>query len=374
MTVQTVIKHRRDTAANWTAANPTLAAGEIGVEIDTLKFKIGDGGTAWTVLAYQNTQGPQGIQGLQGLQGNAGYVGSDGAQGLQGRQGTQGVQGTQGIQVQGTQGIQGNIGTQGIVASSTAPTNTSILWVDTSQTSLTSVSGGTVTRDTNIQLRRDTAANWTSSNPTLAVGETGFETDTGYSKTGNGSTAWTSLQYGNFQQFKRGYISQAWYYGGFAGSGGTNSAITQNTLHAIPFYVGNTTTFDRIGINGVGGAAGTVRLGIYLDNNGLPGTLLADYGTVSMGGSGFLSITISPTLSGIVWLAAVSQGAGCTTSTVGFMYNPFIGNTDSPYASGASGTGYYQTGVSGSLPSTWGSTFNILRAGTITPAIYMRTV
>jgi len=48
---------------------------------------------------------------------------------------------------------------------------------------------------TQIQNRRDTAANWTSTNPTLASGEIGFETDTGLFKIGNGSTAWTSLSY-----------------------------------------------------------------------------------------------------------------------------------------------------------------------------------
>lgn len=46
-----------------------------------------------------------------------------------------------------------------------------------------------------IQVRRDTAANWTSANPVLAVGEIGFETDTGRFKIGNGSTAWTSRSY-----------------------------------------------------------------------------------------------------------------------------------------------------------------------------------
>lgn len=46
-----------------------------------------------------------------------------------------------------------------------------------------------------IQLRRDTAANWTSVNPTLAAGEVGFETDTRLEKIGNGSTAWTALPY-----------------------------------------------------------------------------------------------------------------------------------------------------------------------------------
>ena len=48
---------------------------------------------------------------------------------------------------------------------------------------------------TQIQVRRDTAANWTSTNPTLGSGEFGFETDTGYYKIGNGATAWTSLAY-----------------------------------------------------------------------------------------------------------------------------------------------------------------------------------
>jgi hypothetical protein len=48
---------------------------------------------------------------------------------------------------------------------------------------------------TQIQVRRGTAAQWTSANPTLAAGELGFETDTNKIKCGNGSTAWNSLPY-----------------------------------------------------------------------------------------------------------------------------------------------------------------------------------
>ena len=48
---------------------------------------------------------------------------------------------------------------------------------------------------TQIQLRRDTAANWTSTNPTLASGEMGFETNTGKAKIGDGSSTWTALSY-----------------------------------------------------------------------------------------------------------------------------------------------------------------------------------
>ena len=48
---------------------------------------------------------------------------------------------------------------------------------------------------TQIQIRRGTASQWTSANPTLASGEWGFETDTNKAKIGNGSTAWNSLAY-----------------------------------------------------------------------------------------------------------------------------------------------------------------------------------
>ena len=46
-----------------------------------------------------------------------------------------------------------------------------------------------------IQLRRDTAANWTTNNPVMGAGEFGFETDTSKFKIGNGVTAWASLSY-----------------------------------------------------------------------------------------------------------------------------------------------------------------------------------
>ena len=47
-----IIQIRRDTAANWTSANPTLANGEMGLETDTGKLKVGDGTTAWTSVSY----------------------------------------------------------------------------------------------------------------------------------------------------------------------------------------------------------------------------------------------------------------------------------------------------------------------------------
>ena len=52
VTTNAKILIRRDTAANWTAANPVLGDGEQGYEKDTGKMKIGNGVTAWNALPY----------------------------------------------------------------------------------------------------------------------------------------------------------------------------------------------------------------------------------------------------------------------------------------------------------------------------------
>ena len=43
---------RRGTAAEWTASNPILLEGEVGVETDSKKLKVGDGLTVWASLPY----------------------------------------------------------------------------------------------------------------------------------------------------------------------------------------------------------------------------------------------------------------------------------------------------------------------------------
>ena len=59
------IQIRNGTAEEWAEVNPTLAVGELALEIDTRKFKIGDGIHAWNDLAYA-TQGERGPSGPQG--------------------------------------------------------------------------------------------------------------------------------------------------------------------------------------------------------------------------------------------------------------------------------------------------------------------
>ena len=57
MSTPAIIRHRRDTAANWTSNNPVLEAGQLGLETDTLKIKFGDGTTAWNSLSYAGGSG-----------------------------------------------------------------------------------------------------------------------------------------------------------------------------------------------------------------------------------------------------------------------------------------------------------------------------
>ena len=46
------IRQKSDTAENWVLNNPVLLYGELGLEIDTQKIKMGDGVTPWTGLRY----------------------------------------------------------------------------------------------------------------------------------------------------------------------------------------------------------------------------------------------------------------------------------------------------------------------------------
>jgi len=79
---------RRDTQANWAANNPKLAAGEMGLEIETSKFKMGDGNTFWNDLPYGGLNGPVGPTGPQG---EAGIASNTGATGPTGDMGPAGI-------------------------------------------------------------------------------------------------------------------------------------------------------------------------------------------------------------------------------------------------------------------------------------------
>src|SRR5579859_8225321 len=86
---------------------------------------------------------------------------------------------------------------------------------------------------------------------------------------------------------------------------------TLNVLYAIPFHVPYPATFTSINIEVTTlGSGNHIRLGIYNDNNGVPGSLVLDAGTVLTTTTGGKSIVINQTLvAGWYWLASVSDSS-----------------------------------------------------------------
>ena len=72
------IKLRRDTAANWTSVNPVLNEGEMGLETDTNKLKIGDGYNTWSDRGYINTDTAYGTFNPSSTRSYTGSSSSDG--------------------------------------------------------------------------------------------------------------------------------------------------------------------------------------------------------------------------------------------------------------------------------------------------------
>ncbi len=63
-----IIQLRRGNSVDWDNNNPTLAEGEMGVELDTGKFKVGNGVLVWKQLPYAS--------GIPGKDGTKWYTGS----------------------------------------------------------------------------------------------------------------------------------------------------------------------------------------------------------------------------------------------------------------------------------------------------------
>lgn len=138
----------------------------------------------------------------------------------------------------------------------------------------------------------------------------------------------------------------------------TTLAVVQDRLYAHPMSIPAAVTLDRIEVEVTTAAAlTTIRMGIYNDDGGTPGTLLLDAGTVDSSTTGRKSITISQSINaGIYWLASVAQGG---TPTVRASNGPSMLNM--PSANGA-GQGNvpslaFVAGVSGALPDPFG--FNV---------------
>lgn len=124
-----------------------------------------------------------------------------------------------------------------------------------------------------------------------------------------------------------GYVSGRFYISPSGSSG--NGPLTANQVYFTPIVIGEARTFDRIGFDLNATAAGSVRLAIYNNSNGLPSTLVIDGGTVSVAATPQMkTVTISQALApGAYWLAMVSDVAPNIYGTSSISTVAYIGST-----------------------------------------------
>ncbi len=130
-TIPVRVQHKRMSASDWASSTLVLLDGELGIESDTGKVKVGNGRDRF--LALQYLTGPKGDRGETGP---AGPKGADGVmrfenlttqqrEGLKGAQGPQGARGPAGptgpAGPAGQRGPQGNAGPAGPRGADGAP-------------------------------------------------------------------------------------------------------------------------------------------------------------------------------------------------------------------------------------------------------------
>lgn len=210
-----------------------------------------------------------------------------------------------------------------------------------------------------IQLRGDTAANWTSNDPTLLAREVGIETDTGYWKIGDGVTAWTSL----------GYVTAA--------AGAHASTHEADGSDALPW-----TSVHGYGVTGSKPAAAATNEGyLYYDttlsqlerSNGTTWDVLSSGAGVSDGDKG--DITVSS--SGAVWTidnSVITLAKMANMATASLLGRNTAGTGVPEVLSAATvKTLLSLNNVENTALSTWAGSANIVTLGTIATGVWQGT-
>ena len=194
------------------------------------------------------------------------------------------------------------------------------------------------------KLRRDTAANWSSENPTLADGELGFDKTNTYLKIGDGSTAWNSL--GQFTQSEESITD---FIGGTV-TGNTETFITvtyddsDNTLDFVVPVLDE----DNLATNSATHLATQQSIKAYVDaqvtaqdldftaDSGGPANIDLDSETLGIGGSTGIDTSISGNNVSIAIDSTVTTLTGSQTLTNKTLTTPTI--TSAVLNTGVSGS------------------------------------
>jgi hypothetical protein len=157
---------------------------------------------------------------------------------------------------------------------------------------------------------------------------------------------------------------------GAAGPSGSKQFSNANgQLVALPFLLANPVTFNGVAAHvwSSGVPSATLRVGFYADNNGIPGSLIADLGALlALSAGGPVTAPISQALSaGKLWCVWVQQGGASQAQTYGGGMVSILGDSStSPLYAASGNPAAYQssaTTFTGALPST----FPALSASTI---------
>ncbi len=185
-----------------------------------------------------------------------------------------------------------------------------------------------------------------------------------YTKANGQAVASTAV--GSYQN--NGYALNRYNFG-LATAATSGAAVTANRLYAVPYVVGATTTFTRIGINVTSAIAGNARLGIYNWADGVPSTLVLDCGTVSTSSTGDKEITISQSLTAGVYALAVVFDAAPSVAVANErnLINYLVGDVSST----GNNVFQYMAHTYGALPASFSAP---TYTGTASPVLWMRKV
>lgn len=128
-----------------------------------------------------------------------------------------------------------------------------------------------------------------------------------------------------------------------------------NNMYASAVVIPNSVIVSSMNIEvTVAASSGVVRMGIYADNGGVPGTLILDAGTVANTTTGAKAKVVSQPLSpGVYWVALVTQGTPGTKATYRGIFTTIDGFPQPLTATYVRSCFSDYTGVAGALPATF---------------------
>lgn len=135
--------------------------------------------------------------------------------------------------------------------------------------------------------------------------------------------------------------------------------LPDGRLFALPFWPGRSTTLTGVSANvTLALVGGNLRMGLYAaGSDTLPGTLVADYGTVGAGILGIRSITgLSTSVRPVLHYLVMARQGGVATLTVSSRdtWDPMVSETGTALIA-ANNNAYFRDTVTGALPASFGA-------------------